>query len=78
MTTAKGSPSGTATTIIVIPTIKYSNHHSKYIPRLCSQSKPNSPDPYSKKNLKNKTATVIAAEIIPSIPISLAIASNFI
>jgi len=42
-----------------------------------SQSNPFSPEPDSRKNLKNSTATVIPAEIMPRTPISLAIASSF-
>ena len=73
--TARGRPSGTATTMMVIPTIRYLNQFPIYVPIFSSQLYP--AIPYSMKNLTKRTKTVMAAETIPTFPISVAIASNF-
>lgn len=83
--TANGSPSGTATTTIVIPIIKYSSHSWQYViiyPSGCSGSSPPKKSKVlfeilSMKNLKKSTWIVRRAQYIPTLPISVPIFSNF-
>ena len=73
--TARGNPSGTATTIIVTPTMMYSNHQWRYVPIFSPQLYPIIP--CSMKNLRNKTETVMKAANTPMYPMLVAIDSSF-
>lgn len=76
--TAKGNPSGTATTIIVTPIMK--NLSILYKQSICqnySQKVRSSFVPYSMNNRTNRMMNVNIATTTPTLPIVSATASNF-